>query len=227
MDVVKVLRPRTIGDLVAVEFDQNYCRERVALLAGSGAPRTVAAFALVAALLTGGAATAAAKAGNTGNGAISGVSADTNAPPGAYKVLFIEPNTNAGAFAVFKPGGQLDGEGVVGAAYDGTINFTIADGATDFVSGDEFTVTVAYTSQDGKFVAWDPTATTGAQNVGGINLVAATAPDGVDDVMDIMRRGPAIIRREEIVWPAGVTTAQKASAYAQLSALGILAKTSG
>jgi hypothetical protein len=50
-----------------------------------------------------------------------------------------------GHLEVIKPDGSLDGTGVIAVAYNGSINFTLADGATDFVAGDYITVPVTQT----------------------------------------------------------------------------------
>src|SRR5438128_11443402 len=87
---------------------------------------------------------AAALGTNVGNGAFGSVTAGANGAiqRGTYKVSFIEPATNLGAFVVYDPNGQYLGDGVVGSAFDNEITFTIADGATDFVSGDAFSIAV-------------------------------------------------------------------------------------
>lgn len=93
-----------------------------------------------------GAATAAAAAGNTGNGTISAVTVGAGAKVGQWRLVCLEPVTNLGTFAVEDPDGVIVGRAIVGSAFAGPINFTISDGATDFVAGDAFTVTVAASS---------------------------------------------------------------------------------
>lgn len=80
---------------------------------------------------------------NTGNGTFGAVTVSAGAKPGVYDVVFIEPTTNLGTFTVTDPDGVMVGDGVVGSAFSGGgLAFTIADGATDFVAGDRFAVTV-------------------------------------------------------------------------------------
>ncbi|MDP9176694.1 MAG: head decoration protein [Gemmatimonadota bacterium] len=86
----------------------------------------------------------AAVAGNTGDGTIGTVSADANVAAGVYRATCIEPAANGGTFEVTRPDGVVDGIARVGVAYNGSVNFTIADGAADFIAGDSFTVTVSY-----------------------------------------------------------------------------------
>lgn len=88
-------------------------------------------------------AAAVALGTNTGNGVFGTATADAGADLGDYDIVFIEPASGLGTFLVYKPDGTIDGDGVVGTAYNGSINFTIADGATDFIAGDAFTVSVS------------------------------------------------------------------------------------
>lgn len=89
---------------------------------------------------------AAAKAGgNTGDGTITGLAVGAQAMVGVYRVVCIAVAANGGTFKVLTPEGvKLDKEATVGAAYDSDhLDFTINDGATDFIVGDEFAVTVS------------------------------------------------------------------------------------
>lgn len=90
-----------------------------------------------------GAATPAAVAGNTGSSGTIGTVTVGAAKSGVYHVNCIEPATNAGKFTVEDPDGIEVGIATVGVEFvGGGLTFTIAD-ATDFVSGDAFTITVA------------------------------------------------------------------------------------
>jgi len=103
-------------------------------------------------------ASSAAFAGNTGDGAMGEVTVGANAKAGAYKLVIIEPAANAGKFQVEDPDGIIIGTGTVGVEYSiGThITFTLADGSTDFVAGDGFTITVAAAGTGGEFEVRDP-----------------------------------------------------------------------
>ena len=80
-------------------------------------------------------------------GTMSAVTVGTGAQVGVYKVTFIEPAENLGAFSVEAPDGTNVGTGTVGTEFvGGGLTFTISDGETDFASGDQFTVTVAEAS---------------------------------------------------------------------------------
>jgi hypothetical protein len=94
-----------------------------------------------------GTAVAAAYAGNTGNGTMGAVTVSAGAKAGVYQLVIIEPAANAGRFTVEDPDGIIIGVGTVGVAFSaGGLAFTLADGVTDFVSGDGFTITVTLTA---------------------------------------------------------------------------------
>jgi hypothetical protein len=89
-------------------------------------------------------ATSAALGTNTGNGVFGAVTVSAGAKIGGHVITMIEPGANVGTFIHEDPDGIIVGHGVVATAYSGGgLAFTIADGATDFVSGDQFTVTVS------------------------------------------------------------------------------------
>jgi len=121
--------------------------------------------------------------GTPGNGAIGTVTADAGAMPGTYQVRILNPATNAGAFEVYRPDGSVDGDGTVGVAYNGMINFTLADGATDFSEDDRIPVTVSY-SADGPWTiataaALDGTAEPRAILVDDIDVTSADKKGGL------------------------------------------------
>lgn len=91
----------------------------------------------IAAALGKSASSAPKVGGNTGNGTMGEVTV-TSADIGAYTVAF----TSASAFSVTGPGGAV-GAGTTGTLFNtGGLSFTITAGATPFVSGDGFTITV-------------------------------------------------------------------------------------
>ncbi|HBG07673.1 MAG: hypothetical protein A2075_09115 [Geobacteraceae bacterium GWC2_58_44] len=172
--------------------------------------------------ITKGAATGAAAAGNTGgSGAITEAPAvAAGAKAGVYRAVCIEPGTNAGKFLVTDPDGIILGVATVAVEFvGGGLTFTIAD-ATDFVSGDSFTITVAAGS--GKYVAYNQDGVNGSEIAAGILLdnVNATAADveAVAYVRDCEVNG------SEITWPADIEAAEKTAAIAQLAALGIIVR---
>ena len=95
------------------------------------------------------AATAAAVAGsgNTGNGAMGAITVSAGAKRGVYTLEITAIAVNGGAFRVSDPDGVFVDDGRVAVAFSaGGLAFTLADGATDFVVGDTFAITVTYTA---------------------------------------------------------------------------------
>lgn len=74
---------------------------------------------------------------------------------------------------------------------------------------------------DGKHYALAPAATDGTETAVGV-LLTDTDATLIDrgDALQVARH--AIVARSVLIWPAGITAAQKAAAESQLTALGIL-----
>lgn len=96
------------------------------------------------------ASAAVPKAGNTGNGTVTGVGVgQAAAKDETWEIECITQAANGGTFKVT---GSISGvqtaQAVVGGAYNsdgGELQFTINDGAVDFVVGDKFTITTRAT----------------------------------------------------------------------------------
>ena len=210
-----------LGDWLKFEYENQFSRDVITVLAGSGAERALLS-GMVLGKITKGAATGAAVAGNTGNGTITAApTVGQAAKPGVYQLVCIEPATNAGKFTVEDPDGILIGFATVGVQFATHLTFTIADGSTDFASGDAFTITVAAGS--GKVKQIDFAATDGSDVACGILLLDTKAPDGADKSAVAIVRS-AMVSDNGIVWPAGATTNQKNAAIAQLKNAGILVR---
>jgi hypothetical protein len=207
-----------VGDWLKYEQDSRYAREAVTILAGSGSSRVLTSGMVLGRKTTD--TTGAATAGtNTGNGAMGTITVSGSAIPGTYKLVFIEPATDLGRFVVYYPDGSVVGPGTVGTAFSGGgLAFTLADGATDFIAGDSFSIVV---EQGVKYLQFDEDGTTGAQIAAGILLNNVTALDAVDAVGVAIVRGPAIVSANGITWPSSTNAAEKAAAILQLNALGI------
>lgn len=83
----------------------------------------------------------------TGNGTVSAVSAGPDVLVGNYTVTCTAAAANGGTFSVTNPAGKVLPSATVGTAYKSReINFTIADGGTDFIVGDSFTFVVSTTA---------------------------------------------------------------------------------
>jgi len=208
--------PNRLGDGVLFEEDNFYSRKKVTVISGQNlAVLTVIAIIAFAVPTTG-----TADAGNTGDGTMGSVAGGTKTKQGTYTMTCTAAASDSGTFSVVDPDGYPLPSAIVAVAYAGQqINFTIADGATDFVVGDIFTVDAAAGS--GKVTALDLTAVDGSQRAAGITCDAYDATDAdVDGV--IIARGPAMVNPDALVWPAGITADQKIAALAELEALGIV-----
>lgn len=111
---------------------------------------------------------------NTGNGTMGSVAAGGTAlKEGTYTARCYKAAANAGDFAVIDPDGEVVGIATVAVAFTSThLNFTIADGSTDFAVGDTFTVAVSGT---GKYKLSAIAATDGSKNPVGILAQDAAA----------------------------------------------------
>ena len=86
------------------------------------------------------------------------------------------------------------------------------------------TVVGAQTS-GGKFVAYDNAGTDdGRRTVAGILVADCNASAGDVTTARVLRRGPAIVNRNDLTWAAGIDATEQAAALAQmLTLLGIKA----
>lgn len=212
------------GFVVWDPSDGMLTREAITLKSGAG----VCTAGLVLAPLYGTATVTPAAAvsgsgGTVGNGSIGTVTADAGAQEGDYRVVITNPATNLGNFEVIRPDGEVDGVGTVGTAYNGMINFTLADGSNDWVEDDYIVVNVAYDPTAVKYGPYDPTATDGHQNAAAILWSGYRDATSADKKAVAYVRGPCKVQAAELVWGANVTTAQqKTDAETALAALGIL-----
>lgn len=172
--------------------------------------------------LTKGAATGAAVAGGTGNGAITAAPAvAAGAKAGVYRAVCIEPAANVGKFLVSDPDGINLGVATVAVEFvGGGLTFTIADGATDFVSGDSFTITVAAGS--GKYVAYNQDGVDGSEIAVGILYDNVNATDA--DVEAVVYVRDCEVNGSELTWPADIEAGEKTAAIAQLATVGIIVR---
>lgn len=176
-------------------------------------------------------AAAVALGTNTGNGTVTGqaVGANAGVRRGIYTISMIEPTAALGTFQVFwsdpsagNPRGMLIGDGVVGTAFDSEITFTVNDGATDFVAGDAFTIKV--TAGTYKYKEYDVADADGGQRVAGVLYEAVDATSA--DKAGVVLSRDAEIRKDDLIWFTGATSAQKDEAADALAALGIIARAS-
>lgn len=155
----------------------------------------------------------------TGTGVVSGVSLGDAAQNGTYRVTLLATSATA-EFEVIAPDGSKLKRGQVATAYTSNhVNFTLANGGT-MTAGDYFNIIVAAGSK--KYTAWAPTAVNGSQKVAGI-LYDSVDATSADKACAVVARN-ADLNLNELSFAATVTTAQQASAVAQMAARGLRAR---
>ena len=73
----------------------------------------------------------------------------------------------------------------------------------------------------GKYTSFAPGASNGSQNASGI-LWDSVDASAADASAVILLRGPAIVNRQDLVWPDGATEAQITTATTALASIGII-----
>jgi len=192
--------------------------ESMTLLAGRVLGKKTLGAVTVAAPVAAGSGAAFA---NTGDGTFAATpTADAGAPAGTWRLVVIEPAANAGKFILYKPDGSIDGQGTVAVAYNGGLNFTLQDGAADFIAGDGFSIGVSYAAGSGRYVALDPAATDGSQIAAGILWDDVTTGAGVTAAaLGIVR--DAEVDNSLLGWGA-LSAPQIAQAKVELGAAGVV-----
>lgn len=210
--------PKVSRDWLKHELDWSLFRRAGTIKSGSG----VVGSGAVLGKISVGTATSAAKAGgNTGNGTLT-VDATTpvlaGAKLGVYTVRAIAVSTDAATWEVQDPNGYVLGSVALGGTWSEQIKFATADGATDFVVGDGFDITVAAGS--GLYVPVDPDANDGSAVAAAICIDAVDATSAAKETAILV--GNAQIASSQLTWPDGMSAPQKTAALAQLAALGIV-----
>lgn len=97
--------------------------------------------------------TGTADGGNTGDGTMTAVAAQTKTKNGVYTMTCTAVALNSGTFSVVDPDGLVLDPATVAITYsDPQITFLINDGVADYVVGNIFTVTVAIGDRTYKLV---------------------------------------------------------------------------
>lgn len=180
--------------------------------------------AVLGKILDGDSASAAKSGGNTGNGTFV-LDATTPIQPGAvegvYTLRCITAATNGGVFRLEAPDGTVLGDFTITGGAGGTVAISeqikgvLTDGSTDFAAGDGFDITLSAITS--KVVEYNPAGTDGSQVLDGILMSDADATDA-DVASTALRRGPAMVNLNDLVWKTGATAAQKTAALNALLA---------
>ena len=202
------------GEFIQSEASGERSREEITIASGEN----LKVGDVIAQTKTGGTITAAADAGNTGDGTVTGLSVGSGAQEGEYRLVCIEPAVDAGTFQVEDPDGSIIGTAVVAVAFAGDIGLTINDGAADFIAGDSFTLTVTQTTGEWQVLA--PAATDGSEVAAGVLYADVDATAAATAGVVIAR--DAEVNGKLIGWPGGITAAEKDLAITQLNERGII-----
>jgi len=184
-------------------------------------PMNLVAGAVLGQLLAAGAAVFVGTVGTRGTVTVSAVIGPA-AQVGQYRLVCVAASANAGTFQLRAPDGSVVAFNtalvitVAGGAFTSDhLGITIADGATDFIVGDTYTIDVT----GGDWEALDPIEDDGAQIAAGI-LFGGTNATAADKACVVLVRD-AEVNANELTWPAGITAPQKLLAISQLNARGI------
>ncbi|TWB15602.1 head decoration protein [Nitrospirillum bahiense] len=198
------------GEFIEAELPDNLSRDSVLILSG----QSLKAGHVLGKILVGATAVAVAAAGNTGNGVMGAITVGAAAANGIYQLVIVGAAANAGVFEVEGPDGKIIGTGNVAAAFNASgLQFTLADGATDFKEGDRFTITVS--AGTAKYKEWNPASTDGSQNACAISYDAVDATGG--DTPGVIVDHECRALTGSLVWFSGATTNQIAMGLSQLA----------
>jgi hypothetical protein len=208
------------GDWLKWEHvDHRFSRDEVVLAAGQA--NILNGTVLGQQTLTGDLVTVVPAGTNTGKGILTMDAASpllASAQAGAYVAKCTVAAANGGTFTVTDPKGNVLGTIAVGATFATQVKFVIADGAPDFVVGDQFSIEVGPVAP-ATVVPLNLGASDGTQNAAGVLLFTTDATSGAVKTTMIARE--AVLSSYGLTWPAGITQAQQDAAVAQLAAKGI------
>lgn len=213
MGVLKTIpEPKGAGHFLSGPFDPNKSNEQITLAATTIALLSGTMLGKVS--LGAQAVVAAANAGNTGDGAFAAApTADAGAAAGVYSLTVIEPAANGGTILVSRPDGSEDGIARIGVAYNDSVNFTLNDGAADFVAGDGHKITVSYAAGSGHYKPIDPAAVDGTQNFAAILYDYAPISAATQRAVGVAR--DVVVNGNLITYAVAVNGGQKAAIEAQ------------
>lgn len=218
-----VTEGRHAAEFILHEQENNYCREPITIATS----QSIVAGQVLGAITAGGDVTVTKTDVGGGKGALTLADPAYGAgvKAGNYKVVIVEPATDAGTFLVEDPDGVVIGHGTVGVAFDGVVKFTLAD-ATDFAAGDTALVHVAIADPAavGQYAAFDQDATDGTEVASAIAIYEAETGVGETKAIAGLVRGPSVVNGNILTWPSDIDAGEKAAAIAQLAAIGILVR---
>lgn len=198
------------GGYIVSEASGNRSRELVTLATGDLDAGTVLGQVTTANSTTVGGS-------NVGNGTMGTVTNGVDAENGDYVLVCTAEAIDAGTFSVTTPSGATLDDMTVGVAYVSShINFTLADGATDFDIDDTFTIDVL----NNEYAIFNAGASDGTETAKAIlfdNVDASSA----EQTVTVSKRD-CEVNGAELTWNSGTTSVQKAAAATSLASVGII-----
>lgn len=207
---------RHVGEFLVSEAEGTLSREEVTVTQ-AGAP--IVSGTVLGKITTGATSVGTVTFAGTGNGTCTKATPayGTGVLAGDYKATCVGTGANVGTFNITRPDGTVDGVATVGVAYTGQVKFTIADGSTDFVAGDTFTIPVTIAAGSGKYVPYSNAATDGSGVAAGVlytNIPGTASGDVTKCVV--------IVRNAEVFGDA--LTGNDANGTADLKALNVIVR---
>ncbi len=198
--------------------EQAYCREWVVV--NESTARRMLVGTVLGSVVTTATGVASAYGTNTGNGVMGAVTVGTQAKEGVYELVITAASANAGSFTLRDPDGLVVGTGTVGSAFNqGGMQFTLANGSTDCVNGDRFSILVTGST---KYKTAVETATDGSKVFAGIALENKDIPANTDTRILVLVRGPSAVSKGGLVLDSTYNdNVKKAVVYQAMKTRGI------
>lgn len=213
---------RRTAEFLASEADGYLSREEVTLLEG----QNLKAGSVLGMITSGGAVTVEKTDVGGGKGAITLANPAYGAgvQNGRYKVIVVEPATDAGKFVIEGPDGVVVLSGTIGVAVDDVLKFTWADGATDVAAGDiaYIDVSIADPTNVNKYKQWNPSNSDGSEVAVAV-LYANVDASEADHAATIIAR-QAEVNGLVLEYFTGADSDDKALAKSQLKAQTIIVR---
>ena len=216
------VQPRTPGIYIASEVDLLLSRESITINATAG---KLLAGTVIAQITSDNTAADTPAATNTGDAAMTGEAASNAATTGTYTVEVTKADAGEGKpaeFIVTDPLGNT-ATGVAGVKFEGLgIEFTITDAtapSTPAAVGDSWTIAV--TEGKGEWTAFDPAGPNDGRRTAGA-ILYATVDSTSADAQAVATARLTAVTGSELIWPDGISDANKTTAIAALAAKHII-----
>jgi hypothetical protein len=213
-----VTEPLGDGGFISGGYDPNYSGEQIVLAANLPdlKPGTMLGRVAVGALSATAGAAVSGTGAAPGNGTFGAITVDPGAPVGRYMLRF----TDATHFEMLLPDGTIEGNGTLGVAYDGNLNFTHTAGGTPYVEDDRVPVDVVAGAASGQYKPIDPAAKDGTQIWAGILFGRRGASAATQRATSVARH--QVVNGNLLTYVNAVNGAQKAAIEAQAAAAGVI-----